>query len=222
MRQSSTTVILMVSVVLVGFVNSGCFVVTCERRNKPVAPCEAVQVNSNSEDVKYSRRFQRPDLNVAVGAENGPARWQLDFWFYVLPIPERFDYLSRIPLWIDVQIEPKSSEIAFEPMKVYFQGMGTNQVKVPPSNVWQDQDWLGTNVSDAVSITNRTRFRLEFMEWSQMCPDKNSPILEVQPNRDLPFRVAVEGVLDSGRRVDLPSITFRPTAHIEPGFRLPY
>ena len=222
MRLRSSTVLIIVAIAFGGFVNSGCFVLTCERRNKAVGPGVAVQMNSKSKDMKYSRRFEYSDFDLTVGAENGPARWRLDFWFYVLPIPERFDYLSRNPLRIDVEIQPKSNKLAFEPMRVYFQGTGTNQVNVPPSSIWQDDRWLGTNVSAAISITNSTRFRLEFANWSRMCAAGNSQALEVQPDRDLPFRVAVEGILDSGRHLDLPSITFKPTAHLQPGFILPY
>jgi hypothetical protein len=178
-------------------------------------------VNPQSADMKYSERFQRPNLDVAVEAENGPARWNLDFWFYVLPIPERWDE-SRIPLWIDVQIEPKSDQITFDPTEVYFQGMGRSQVEVPPSNVWQDQHWLGTNISSAIPLSHRMKFRLEFLDWSRMCPGGTSPFSEVHPNRDLPFRIAVEGLMDSARHVHLPTVTFRPTAHLHPEFRLPY
>jgi len=213
---------LLLSVTVMGMLSTSCFVLTSERRNEPVAARDSIKVNTGSKELRYSRLFQYPNFTLDVGVNDGPDRWQIVFLFYVLPLPNRLDYLSGEPVSVDVHLDPKSAEIEFDPRKVFFLGLGTNQVRVPPSSVWQDQRRLGTNVSNAVSITNDTTFHLEFSDWSQMLPDQQFSLLKVQPDRDLPFRFSIEGILDSGRTVVLPSITFRPTARIRPGFRLPY
>ena len=215
----SVLAILLLEVAIMAPFTSGCFVLTSERRNKPDASSNAVQVNA-SEELAYSRVFQCPDFNLRVGVENGPPRWEAVFLFYLLPLPHRFDYLSTAPVHVDVHLQPKAADVAFDPWRVFFLGLGANQVRVPPSRVWQDGKWLGTNAVAPVTLTTDTRFRLEFSDWSSMHPEAS--LVADYPDRDLPFRISVEGALDSGQPVPLPSLTFTPAAHIRAGFQLPY
>ena len=217
-----THAVLLLAVTVVGLLSGGCFVLTSERRNKPDAPGGLIKVHRSSENSKYSQLFEYPDFNLDVGAQNSPDRWQIGFLFYVLPIPQHFDYLATQPVRIDVHLEPKSTQIAFDPWRVFFLGLGTNQVRVPPAGIWQDHRWLGTNISGPIPITNDATFYLEFSPWSQMFPNQEFSAVDVHPDRDLPFRLSIEGIRDSGESVTLPSITFRATTFIRPGFRLPY
>ena len=152
----------------------------------------------------YSRLVDSPDFNLEVGVNNGPVESGLFFWFYVLPIPFCGDESATQHLIVDVQLEPKSPQITFDPWQVFF--LRTNQVRVPPTQVW-----LGTNTSRALSVTNSTRFVLEFPTWGRIHPDW-----------DLPFQLSIEGITVSGQTVPLLPVTFVPTAITRPEFRLPY
>lgn len=197
------------AIIALGMLSSGCFVLTSERRNKPDAPRDLVEVHRNSDGLSYSRLFVSPDFDLDVGVKNGPVRWELPFLFYILPIPVRYDYLATQPLRVDVHLEPKSPQITFDPWQIFF--LGTNHVRVPPARIWQDHRWLGTNTSKAFPVTNGTMFLLEFSPWDQVYPD-----------RDLPFQLSIEGIRVSGQTNSLPPITFEPTTIIRPGFQLPY
>src|SRR6266576_753264 len=94
--------VLVVAVVALGMLSSGCFVLTSERRNKPDALCEQIKVDRNSDGLMYCRRLKYPDFTLDVGVENGPPRWQMGFLFYVLPIRQSFDYLDTEPVRVQM------------------------------------------------------------------------------------------------------------------------
>jgi hypothetical protein len=101
--------LLLLAILAFGTLGNGCFVLTGDRRNKPDAPREQVNLHSDSVQMRYSRRFDSPDFGIDVGVENGPIRWEAPFLFYILPIPTTYDYLATQPLRVDVHLEPKSS-----------------------------------------------------------------------------------------------------------------
>jgi hypothetical protein len=173
-----------------------------------MTPQHSVKVHRDSNDRSYSRLFDSPDFDLDIAVENGPIRWEAPFWFYVLPIPVHCDYLATKPVGVRIHLKPQSPEIAFDPWQVFF--LGTNHVAVSPAGIWQDGKWLGTNILAAFPITNSTTFFLEFSPWKQ-----------VNSDRDLPFQISVEGISVSGRNARLPPVTFRPTAFVRAGFKLP-
>ena len=205
--------LLFLATISLGMLSTGCLVLTSERRNKPNAPRNLVKLHRNSDSLRYYRLFDCLDFDMDVGVESGPDRWQLAFLFDVLPVLfQSYESSATQPLLVDVQLEPKSPDITFNPWQIFF--VGTNKVRVPPARVWQDQRFLGTNTLKAFPATNCTRFLLEFSPWDQVYPDS--------PDRDLPFQLCIEGLKVSGQTKSLPLITFKPTTFIRPGFRLPY
>jgi len=205
---------LILAIITLGLLNSGCFVLTNRWRNKPDAPREQVKLNRDADDLRYSRLLRTPDFDLDVRAKDGPTRWKAPFWFYILPIPVTYEYLATQPLSVVVHLEPKAPQITFDPWQIFF--AGTNHVRVPPAKIWQDDRWLGTNTftSKAFPVTNSTKFLLEFSPWNQAYPD--------YPDRGLPFQLSIESIRVSGEVVSVPSITFKPTTFIRPGFKLPY
>jgi hypothetical protein len=140
---------------------------------------------------------------------HGPARWELQCLLNILPINVERIKKTDWPLEVDVYIEPLSPGIMFDPWQTFFQG--TNQVRVPPIKIWQDDRFFGTNTGESFFLTNVTRFRLEFLAPNKRYLDQDSP-----------FQLAVEGIRLPDQTLSLPPITFQPTTVIRPGFRLPY
>ena len=94
----------------------------------------------------------------------------LRFLFAVLPVLfQSYESSATQPLRFDVQLEPKTPDITFNPWQIFF--LGTNKVRVPPARIWQDHKFLGTNTLKAFPATNCTRFFLEFSPWDQVYPD---------------------------------------------------
>ena len=201
--------LLFLAILAFGTLGTGCFVLTGDRRNKADAAREQVNLHSDSVEMRFSRQFDSADFAMDVGAENGPIRWEAPFLFYNLPIPTSYDYLATQPLRVDVHLEPKFPRITIDPWQIFF--LGPNRVRVPPTGIWQDKAWLGTNTVNAVSITKNTTFLLEFSPWDQ-----------VHPDRDLPFQLSIEGIQVSGQSISLLPMTFKPEKFIRAGFRLPY
>ncbi len=200
--------LILIATMMSGALVSGCFVLTGDRRNKPQAPRDLVKLNTKS-DIKYWRLLDSPDLNLEIGVENGPIRWEAPFLFYILPLPTSYDYLATQPMRVEVHVEPKSLQVTLDPWQIFL--LGTNQVRVPPAHIWQDQNWLGTNTTKALPITNSATFLLEFTPWDRVYPD-----------RDLPFQLSIQGIRVSGQCISLLPITFKPTKFIRSGFQLPY
>jgi hypothetical protein len=188
---------------------SGCFVLTSEWRNMPDAPPHAIEAHDSSEGKAYSRLFETREMKLQVTVENGPIRWEAPFLFYIIPIPTSCDYLATQPLRVDVMVQPRLAQIAFEPWQTFF--VGTNHMRVPPAHVWQNQRSNQTNVPTALPVTTNTLFILEFSPWDQVSPD-----------RALPFQLSIEGLGASGQTISLPPIAFKPKPSVRPGFRLPY
>jgi hypothetical protein len=192
-----------------GALGSGCFVIRGERRIKPDSNGTAVKIDNDYSGPMYSRVVDSPDFKLGVGVANGPARWELQFLLNILPI-----YVYRIsettwPLKADLDLEPKSSRVTFAPWETFFQG--TNQVRVPPSGIWQGDRFLGTNATETLVVTNRTMFHFQFSAPHGAYFDQ-----------DLPFQLSIEGIRVSGQKSALPPIHFQPTTVVRPGFRLPY
>jgi len=191
------------SIIVLCMVNSGCLVLRGERRYKPHAPRSVVKVDKNSDELRYSRLFDCPDFGLEIGIKGGPVLWDAPFWFYVLPIPVRYNDSPTQPFGVQVQLKPKSEQLTFDPWQTFF--LGTNEVRVPPKSIWQDARWLGTNTLAAFPVTNSTAFYMEF-----------------RPLGSGAIRLSIEGVKLSGHAIPLPPIAFRPTTFIRPQFRLPY
>ena len=66
--------LILIAILMLGVLVSGCFVLTGDRRYKPQAPRQLVELNTKSE-IKYWRLLDSPDLNLDIGVENGLARW---------------------------------------------------------------------------------------------------------------------------------------------------
>jgi len=187
----------------------GCFVIRGERRLKPDADGLVVKVSRQDSESVYYRVLDSADFKLKVGVAHGPARWELQFLLNILPI-----YVDRInettwPLLAYMDLEPKSPEVAFDPRQVFFQG--TNQARLAPAKIWQNDTFLGTSSAQRLLVTNRSTFLLEFSVPHQSYLDQDSP-----------FRLLVEGVTVSGELASLPPVHFEPTTVVRPGFRLPY
>lgn len=201
--------ILLIAMIALCGLSNGCFAITGENRYELDHPPELIKAHKNSNELIYSRVFDSPDFNLDVGVKNGPERWQVGFFFYVIPWPYRFHYMLTQPIEVDVDVEPKSAQVTFDPSKVFC--LGTNQLPVPPAHIRHGNGWLDTNTSTAFPVTNDTVFHLLF-----------SPTNWIRPDQDLPFKLSIEGIEVSDRPISLPLMTFRPKALVEPGFRLPY
>ena|SRR5207302_7454914 len=199
----------LVAVVMCGALGSGCFVLRGERRIKPDAGGAIIKVDMDYSGPMYCRVVDSPDFKLQVGVANGPARWELQFLLNILPI-----YVYRInqttwPLSANVDLEPRSPGITFNPWQTYFQG--TNHARVPPNMIWQDDGVTVTNDTGAILVTNRTMFHLKFLGPQPGYLDQDSP-----------FQVSIEGIRVSGQNSILPPIQFEPRTVVRPGYRLPY
>src|SRR5438132_1123229 len=112
---------------------TGCFVLTGDRAYKPLAPPEMIKVHRNSDRLKYSQMIHSPDFDAEVGVENGPIRWEAPFLFYVLPIPATFHHLTAQRLQVDLELTPKSEQVAFAPRQMFF--LGTNHLRILPASL---------------------------------------------------------------------------------------
>jgi hypothetical protein len=187
--------------------NSGCFVLTSEWRNKPEGPPQAIESHDGSDGEMFSRIFDSPEFRLEVTVENGPLRWEAPFLFYIIPIPTSYPYLAHQPLRVDLALEPKVGQLAFDPRKTFF--VGTNQARVAPANAWQE--WGKTNFPLALPVATNINFGLLYAPWDRIPPD-----------RALPFQLSIEGLTVSDRTISLPPITFKPETFVRPGFKLPY
>lgn len=202
--------LLLLVVIACGILGSGCFVIRGERRIKPDANGPVVKtVRRDSAGYTYCRVVDSPYFKMSVGVENGPARWELQFLFNILPIHVYRISETAWPLLAEVELEPKSPGITFDPRRSFFQG--TNHLRLPPAEIWQDDGFLGTNAADVVVVTNCMKFRLLFNAQRQAYLDQDSP-----------FQLSIEGIGICGQETLLPAIRFEPTTATRPGFRLPY
>jgi hypothetical protein len=203
--------VLFLAAIALSMLCSGCFLITTESVNKPDAPSSQVKLHKDkdSNKISYSRLFDSQDFDLEVGVNNGPVRWEIGFWFYVLPIPCRYDDSATQALFVNMHLEPKSPQITFDPWQIFV--LGTNQVRVPAVRIWQDNSKLGTNTSTTFPVTKGTKFVLEFPPWGQ-----------VHPDRGLPLQLSIAGIKASGQSVPMLPIAFVPTTIVRPEFRLPY
>ncbi len=201
--------------------NGGCLALTRERVIKPIAPAEQILTHWDNSDQPYSRFLDFRDFTLNVGVDNGPSRWEMGFLFWVLPLPYSVGGDDR-PFFVRVHFTPKSQFVTFDPWQVYFLGLGTNLMHARPAAVWQDDHSLGTNAAIGLVVTNDTKLTLKFSPWAQMFPERMAYQLELHPDRDAPFQLAVEGIRDSGQNIPLPLLTFKPKGHTRAEFRLPY
>ena len=74
---------------LLGLLNSGCFVLTSEWRYKPDARGEKVEFRGDTGGLRYSRLLHFSGFDLAVGAKDGPPRWEAGFLFYASSLSGR-------------------------------------------------------------------------------------------------------------------------------------
>jgi hypothetical protein len=188
---------------------TGCFVLTGDRCYKPDLPPEEVQLHETSEPFRYSARVDSSNFLMEIAVENGPPRWQAPFWFYVIPIPSTYGYLTAQRLQVHLDLTPKSEQVAFAPSQVLV--IRTNQSQVPPSGTWYNGSWFQTNAPKELAITNRSRFLLNFSPWDEAYTD-----------RSLPFQLDIGSITVSGRTNRVPRLTFRQKGFVRAGWQLPY
>ena len=197
-------------VIAVGSVlTSGCFVLESEKQYKPEGPVSQVNTDKHRNEIVYSRLVQAEDFDVEIRIGNTPGTWNLAFLFWVLPFPMAGDYVRTQPLTVDFFVEPKSSQIAFDPAKTFF--ASAKQPPVPPRRIYYNNDWFGTNDSRAFPLATRTHFVTEFSLWN-----------EAHLNPYKPFSLELKGLRANDSPVSLSPVTFTPVTVVRPKFRLPY
>lgn len=181
---------------------------TGERVNKPAIDNAQIK-EADSDGSKYSYAFESQDVHLNVSVEDGPIKWEAPFLFYVIPIPTRYDSSPTKPLSVQLVVEPKSSDVLFDPWQFYL--ISSNDLRLPPEKVWQNEEFLGGKTSKALPITKSTTFSFEFYPWNQVNAEKN-----------MTFQFSIEGIKVSEKTVFVAPITFKSTTEIRSGFKLPY
>jgi hypothetical protein len=201
--------------------NVGCLALTRERVMKPLAPADQILTHLDNGVQPYSTLLTVRDFNLEVGVDNGPPRWEMVSLFWVLPVPYSSGGEDQ-PFFVRVHFRPKSESVTFDPWEVYFLGLGTNLMHARPAAVWRGGKSLGTNAAGAFVVTTETDLSLKFAPWAQTFSELGGYRKASHQDRDAPFRLSFEGIRISGQSFPLPPLTFKPTGHTRPEFRLPY
>jgi hypothetical protein len=214
-----SAITLLLPLLLLGLFSTGCFVIRGERRIKPVGPDNFVKKGRSGEDESlFYRVYNTPELKLEVGFVNDylPARWEVFFIFNVLPLYLGKSGESAWYSYAELCIEPKASEVTFEPSRVFL--IQTNTEPSQPIIVWRyctNQTnttntklvWSSNGAPVTLPITNLTLLRLKF-------PDRDYRFL------DSPFQLSIDGLEVSGRPMSLPAAAFKYTTAIRPGYRI--
>jgi hypothetical protein len=201
------------------FFCNGCLVLTSQRLSKPIAPDQLVQLceTNNYPSRVFHRYFNSDDFRLDVYALNGENRGQIDFWFYILPVPDSPHQASKPSpiLTVEIQIEPKPGHsVLFDPTRTFYSS--TNLFRVSPAHIWLASDAPGYGnfrkspyeiASKTVPLTTNALFILQY---------------EVNSSPDIPFDLFLEGCSMQDRDVSLPSLSFAPVTIHRLEFKLPY
>ena len=197
---------------------SGCLVVTTKHLSKPDDDSKtSVRLENTNTYIGwvYQKRFNTDDLKLDICALNGQNRDAIDFWFYVLPLPE-FGYLrdsNNSILTIGIQIEPKTTNITFNSQHSFLSNVTVSNAA--PKSTWRGfspPNW-GVHrgyyeiVSNAVPVTTKTWFFLEY---------------EATDDPDIPFVLDLQGFQVDGKTISLPVMHFESATIHRPELRLPY
>ena len=202
----------------IAFFDSGCLVLTSKHLSKPLGPDQLVQLHATNEypGWVFHRYFNSNDFNLDVCVLNSENRGQIDFWFYILPLPD-FSYhgdKSKSILTVQIQIEPKAENVLFDPAHAFYSG--TNIVHVAPARAWR--------VFSAPKYGNFRTSQYEMASKTTPVTTDTWFILEyvLNGNPDIPFDLFIEGCAVDGHGISLPRITFEPATINRFEFKLPY
>src|SRR5256885_2293028 len=142
--------VLLLAIGSASVLSNGCFVLTSERRYKPEASSSEVKTLNDGNETTYSRFIDSEGFSSEIRVRNTPGTWDLAFLFLVLPFPVNYDYVVTQPLTVDVFVEPKSAQIAFDPAKTFF--LSGKQDPLPSRRIFHNHDWFGANDSRSFPV----------------------------------------------------------------------
>src|SRR5262245_29030108 len=121
----------LLTTIATGALCSGCFVIRREQFSKPVDRADSVKFDRIRADCEsYCRVINSNDFTVQVSVVNWPSGLELQFLLNLIPI-RRYDFGVTEPLTVEVELQPRTTELAFDAEKVFF--VRADHVRLPPA-----------------------------------------------------------------------------------------
>jgi hypothetical protein len=207
MKATSSRSLAVIAAAACGMLNSGCFVVSSYHVSKPVGPSKTVEFHHPPQGDLwgwYVRHIHSPGVDIDVFVANNAERFQIGFWFWVIPVP--YSKSGSPDAAAEINLRPAESGVAIDPWRIEY--IPANGFPVGPFKILRLDDGTWKPVSRGrLPINKPESFHIEY----------RAPC-----NPDLPFKLSIAGISTSGQTNSIPSIDYQRSKIVRPQFVLPY